>query len=92
MKIQEVFEALSDPNRRAILELLKNGEMSVGEIGAHFNITGASLSHHLSKLKAADLVITKREGQTIYYRIHTSVFEDMYGTVLNLFSMKGRKK
>ena len=91
MKIQDVFEALSDPNRRAILDLLKKGEMSVGEIAENFEITGASLSHHLNKLKAADLVVSRRRGQTIIYAIHTSVFEDVSGLLLNLFSVKGKK-
>jgi DNA-binding transcriptional ArsR family regulator len=91
MKIQDVFEALADPNRRAILELLKKNEMSVGEIARHFEITGASLSHHLNKLKAADLVISKRNGQTMIYAIHTTVFEDMSGLLIDLFSTRGKK-
>ncbi|MEN9826663.1 MAG: hypothetical protein RI953_2408 [Pseudomonadota bacterium] len=88
MKIQLVFEALSDTTRRRILELLKEQELSVSEIAAHFDITGASLSHHLAKLKAADLVTTRRQGQQIFYAIHTSVFEDMATFSANFFSKK----
>ena len=91
--MQKVLEAISDPNRRKILDLLKKREMSVGELHEHFDITGASLSHHLNKLKAADLVITHRRGQSIYYSIHTSVFEDAAKFVVEFFnSQKGRKK
>ncbi len=90
MKIQQVFEALADQNRRKILELLKKNEMSVGEIGLHLSITGASLSHHLNKLKNADLVISKRDGQTIIYAIHTSVFEDVASLAANFFEIGGK--
>jgi ArsR family transcriptional regulator len=92
MKIQDIFEALSDGNRRAILELLKKREMTVGEIAEHFEISGASLSHHLNKLKSADLVIAKRNGQSITYSIHTTVFEDVSSQLLGIFSTKGSKK
>jgi DNA-binding transcriptional ArsR family regulator len=91
--LQKVLEAIADPNRRKILDLLKQKEMSVSEIHEHFDITGASLSHHLNKLKSADLVITTRKGQSIYYSIHTSVFEDAAHLVMEFFeSKKGRKK
>jgi len=91
MKLQTVLEALADPNRRQILELLKDGELSVGEIGSKFDISGASLSHHLNKLKAADLVLSKRRGQNIFYSIHTSVFEDAAQWVAGLFEMGVKK-
>lgn len=90
MKIQQMFEALSDENRRKILELLKKKDMSVNEIAEHFNITGASLSHHLNKLKSADLVVSKRFGQQIIYSIHTSVFEDLSTFSANFFEI-GKK-
>ena len=89
MKIQMVFEAIADPNRRKILDLLKEGELSVGELKQHFDISGASLSHHLNKLKAADLVITKRQGQSIIYSIHTSVFEDLTKEMAGFLNLKG---
>lgn len=88
--MQEVLEAISDPTRRSILDLLKQGEMTAGELGAHFDISGPSMSHHLNKLKAADLVITRRNGQSIYYTINTSVFEDAAQFVVSFFqSRKG---
>jgi len=90
--LQKVLEAISDPNRRKILDLLKSGEKSVGEIGEHFDISGPSLSHHLNKLKAADLVISRRQGQSIYYSIHTSVFDDAAQAVVGFFQNKGVKK
>ena len=86
--MQEVLEAISDPTRRSILDLLKQGEMTAGELGAHFEISGTSMSHHLNKLKAADLVITRRNGQSIYYTINTSVFEDAAQFVVSFFQNK----
>ena len=83
--MQKVLEAISDPNRRKILDLLKQGEMSAGELGQHFDISAPSLSHHLNKLKSADLVITTRRGQNIYYTINTSVFEDAAQLVIAFF-------
>jgi DNA-binding transcriptional ArsR family regulator len=91
MKFQQVFEALADPNRRRILEVLKKGEKTVGEIAAYFEITGASLSHHLNKLKAADLVLTRRQGQNIYYSLHTTVFEDVASFAADFFSLRSKK-
>ncbi len=80
-----VFKALADKNRRRILELLKQSDLTVHEIGAHFPITGASLSHHLDILKRARLVVTQREGQCIRYSLNMSVFEDAIKSVINLF-------
>ncbi len=89
MKFQVVLEALADPTRRQILDLLKEKQLKVGDIAAHFEISGASMSYHLNKLKAADLVIKKRDGQHIYYSIHTSVFEDAATAVAELFELGG---
>ncbi len=86
--MQEVLEAISDPTRRQILDLLKQGEKTAGELGGHFDISGPSMSHHLNKLKAADLVITRRNGQSIYYTINTSVFEDAAQFVVAFFQGK----
>ncbi len=77
MRLQNVFEALADPNRRKILALLKDGHLGVSEIAESFDISGASLSHHLNKLKHADLVYAKRNGRQMIYHLHTSVFEDL---------------
>lgn len=76
MGLQETLKALSDPIRREILNMLKNGRLSAGEICEHFPVTGASISRHLSVLKDADLVRDTREGQFIYYQINTSVLEE----------------
>lgn len=84
MKQQEVFRALADPTRRAILKRLQKGALSAGEIGAAFDITGASLSHHFSVLKKADLVRTERRGRSIVYSLNTSVAEDLTRLVLDL--------
>ena len=86
MGLQETLKALSDPIRREILNMLKNGRMSSGEICEHFPVTGASISRHLSVLKDADLVRDTREGQFIYYQINTSVLEE---TMLWIADLKG---
>ena len=90
--MQQVLEAISDPTRRKILDLLKKEEKSAGELGENFDISGPSMSHHLSKLKAADLVIATRRGQSIYYSINTSVFEDAAQFVLRFFQERGEIK
>lgn len=77
MGLQQTLKALSDPIRREILNILKDGRMSAGEITAHFSVTAASVSRHLSVLKEADLVRDKREGQFIFYELNTSVLEEI---------------
>lgn len=77
MGLQQTTRAIADPVRRDILNLLKKGRMSAGDIVSHFNITGAAISRHLSVLKEADLVRDEREGQFIYYELNTSVLEDV---------------
>ena len=77
MGFAETFKALSDPARREILELLKNGPMSAGEIGSHFDMTGATISYHLKLLKKADLVFETRDRNYIYYQLNTSVLEEI---------------
>ena len=89
--MQDVLIAISDPTRRKILDLLKKGEMSAGELGRHFAISGPSMSHHLARLKAADLVLTRRQGQHIYYSINTSVFDDAARYVIGFFQNKQAK-
>lgn len=85
MKQQAVFRALADPTRRAILKRLQGGALSAGEIGASFDITSASLSHHFAILKQADLVRTERRGQFIVYSLNSTVVEDIARLVLDLF-------
>ena len=77
MGIQDTLKALADPIRREILNLLKNGRLSAGEICEHFTVTGASISRHLSVLKEADLIRDKREGKFIYYELNASVLEEI---------------
>ena len=77
MALQQTLKALADPIRREILNMLKNGRMSAGEICEHFSVTGASISRHLSVLKDADLVRDTREGQFIFYELNASVLEEI---------------
>jgi DNA-binding transcriptional ArsR family regulator len=84
----ETFKALSDPVRREILVMLKNGRMSAGDIGAHFEMTGATISYHLSQLKKAGLVFETKHKNFIYYELNVSVFEEV---MLWLSQFKGGK-
>ena len=77
MSLQNTLKALSDPIRREILNLLKSGRLSAGEIADHFPVTGASISRHLSVLKEADLIRDTREGKFIYYDLNASVLEEI---------------
>ena len=84
MSLQNTLRALSDPIRREILGMLKSGRMSAGDIVAHFEVTGASISRHLSVLKDADLIRDSREGKFIFYELNTSVLEDIMLWITNL--------
>lgn len=84
MSLKDSFKALSDPTRQEILQMLTNGRMSAGDIGAHFDMTGATISHHLNTLKQAGLVEDIREGKYIYYELNMSVIEEMMGWFLQL--------
>ena len=86
MAFAETFKALSDPVRRQILELLKEGSLSAGEIGSHFDMTGATISYHLKILKQADLIFESREKNFIYYQLNASVLEEI---MLWISSLKG---
>lgn len=88
MGLQQTLKALADPIRREILNMLKDGRMSAGEITGHFSVTGASVSRHLSVLKEADLVRDTREGQFIFYELNASVLEEI---MLWLTDLKGEK-
>ena len=77
MAIQQTLRALADPIRREILNLLRGGRMSAGDITEHFPVTAASISRHLSVLKEADLIRDTREGKFIFYDLNTSVLEDV---------------
>ena len=84
MGLQNTLKALSDPTRREILNLLKAGRMSAGDIVDRFEVTGASISRHLSVLKDADLIRDTREGKHIYYELNTSVLEEIMLWVADL--------
>ena len=77
MGLQQTLRALADPIRRDILNLLKNGRMSAGDITDHFPVTAASISRHLSVLKEADLIDDTREGKYIFYELNASVLEEI---------------
>ena len=89
MGIQNTMRALSDPIRREILDMLRYGRLSAGEIGEHFPVSGAAVSKHLSVLKDADLIRDAREGKYIYYELNTSVLEEV---MLWLSGLKGEGK
>ena len=86
--LQDTIKALSDPTRRKILELLKKGPMSAGELGKEFDMTGATMSHHLSILKKNGLVQDQKKGTFIYYEINTSVMEDLLSWVVSFMEDK----
>ena len=77
MGFPETFKALSDPIRRDILLMLRSGRMSAGEIAPRFDLTGATVSYHLSILKKAGLLFETREKNFIYYELNISVFEEL---------------
>ncbi|MBQ1996134.1 MAG: winged helix-turn-helix transcriptional regulator [Clostridia bacterium] len=77
MSIQNTLKALADPTRREILNMLKKGRLSAGEISDTFPISGAAISRHLSILKDADLIRDTRDGKFIYYDLNASVLEEI---------------
>ena len=85
MTLSKTMQALSDPTRRKILEMLKKKDMAAGEIGRNFNMTLPSLSHHLNTLKQANLVTSERQGQEIIYSLNLSVFEEVAETLIKFF-------
>lgn len=88
MGFPETFKSLSDPVRREILTMLKDGRMSAGDIAARFDMTAATISYHLKQLKKADLIYETKEKNFIYYSLNTSVFED----IMMWFSQFAEKK
>lgn len=88
VSMQDTLQALADPTRREILNLLKQSRMSAGEISNHFSISGAAVSRHLSVLKDADLIRDEREGKYIYYELNATVLEEI---LLWISELKGEK-
>ena len=89
MGLQQTLRALADPVRREILNLLKAGRLSAGEITEHFDITAAAISRHLSVMKEADLIRDERQGKFIYYELNASVLEEI---MLWITDLKGEPK
>ncbi|TVX96075.1 autorepressor SdpR family transcription factor [Cohnella terricola] len=87
--MNDTFKALSDPTRRKILQLLKEKDLSAGDIADHFNISKPSISHHLNILKQAKLVQDERQGQSIIYSINLSVMQEAMGWFLGMIGTKG---
>ena len=85
MRMNDAFKALADPTRRKILQLLRSGEKTAGELADHFDMAKPSVSHHFSVLKAADLIASRREGQQIYYSLNTTAVEDLLALLWDLF-------
>ncbi|MBU5445566.1 autorepressor SdpR family transcription factor [Paenibacillus sp. MSJ-34] len=88
MSVNDAFKALSDPTRRKILDLLKNGDLTAGEIADNFDMTKPSISNHLNLLKQAGLVWVERRGQNIVYSLNTSVFQDIMKWMIDLQQSK----
>ncbi|WP_010676694.1 autorepressor SdpR family transcription factor [Bacillus timonensis] len=86
MAINELFKALSDENRRKILDLLRNGDLTAGEIAQHFEMSKAGISQHLSVLKSADLVFAVKRGQYVYYSLNSTVFQEVLKWIIQFHS------
>lgn len=79
--MQKTLKAIGDPTRRGILDLLKSGKKTAGEIGDNFQMTGATVSHHLSVLKDAELISDEKKGKFIYYELNMTVFQEILGWI-----------
>lgn len=84
MKFQETFKALSDPTRREIISLLREGPLNAQQIVDHFETSNATISHHLSILKKAELILDEKQGKYIYYELNTSVLDEIIGWISSL--------
>jgi ArsR family transcriptional regulator, arsenate/arsenite/antimonite-responsive transcriptional repressor len=89
--MSEVYKALADPTRRRILELLREREMSAGEIADHFDLAKPTLSGHFAVLRAADLVQSEKHGTTVTYRLNISVLEEALLALMNGFRLGGKE-
>jgi ArsR family transcriptional regulator len=83
-QLTTVFKAIADPTRREILHLLRKEEMSAGEVASHFDMSKPTVSHHFSVLKDAHLITSRREGQTIWYALNTTVLEDVLAWTMDM--------
>lgn len=89
MSINDTFKALADPTRRQILDLLKNSDLTAGDIADHFEMSKPSVSNHLNILKNAQLVWAERKGQHIIYSLNTTVFQELTKWMLDIQHSKG---
>lgn len=90
--MNDVFQALSDPTRRQILSLLRSGDLSAGEICAHFELARSTMSGHFRVLKHAQLIVPERNGTTIVYSLNVSVLESVVSSVLGMLDVGGESK
>jgi DNA-binding transcriptional ArsR family regulator len=93
--MNDTFKALADPTRREIIRLLRERDMTAGEIAEHFNMTKPSISHHLNSLKLAKLVLDERQGQNIVYSLNTTVVQEVIGWFMEMMDseqVKGDEK
>lgn len=88
LKMNSTFQALSDPTRRDILKMLREKDLTAGEIAEVFNISRPSISHHLNVLKNAGLVLDERQGQFILYSLNTSVLDEVLGWIAGIREKK----
>lgn len=86
--LNETLKAIADPVRRDIISMLKSGKKSAGEICEQFNLTGATVSYHLSKLKSADLIVEEKYKNFVYYELNTSIFEEVLTWIYDLGGSK----
>ena len=86
------FKAIADPARREILRLLRDGEMTAGDLAEGFDMSKPTMSHHFAVLVDADLIARRREGQTIWYSLNTTVLQDVVAWMMDLAEPTGRKK
>jgi DNA-binding transcriptional ArsR family regulator len=84
------FKAIADPARREILRLLRQGEMTAGDLAGHFDMSKPSMSHHFAVLAEADLITRRRDGQTIWYGLNTTVLQDVLAWVMDLTDTEAR--
>jgi DNA-binding transcriptional ArsR family regulator len=91
-QLNEAFKALADPTRRQILKLLRDRNMTAGEIADQFQISKPSISHHLNLLKKAGLVSDERQGQNIVYSLHTTVMEDVLSWMFGILSKEDKEE
>lgn len=89
--MNETFKALADPTRRKIIRLLRERDLTAGEIAEHFNMTKPSISHHLSSLKQAKLVLDERQGQNIIYSLNTTVVQEVIGWFMEIMDSEQAK-